>query len=231
MKISICPTSNITAAFGTVMFILFTATAGYSAAITLSNPSFESPDTVDGSYNGEVDGWGETGGAPLRGLYDPESSSYAGATGNTVPLPGTATGFQVGFVSAANALLSQSAGALLPNTTYTLTAAFGDPLLGIRTGWIQLVNTTTGDVLAENRDFSGVDGTFVDRTASFTSGSSVSGDLIIVLRSNGNETHYDNVRLDASPVPEPSFSITFLCGAVALGFFRHFGGLRKMSAA
>jgi hypothetical protein len=213
-------------AFG---FALLATAECYAAAITLANPSFESPDVFDGGVSGEVDGWGETGGAPLRGLYDPDNPFYAESSGNTVPLPGTATGFQVGMVRDALALLAQSAGPLMANTTYTLTVAVGDSLLGSATGWIQLINN--GTILAENRDFTGANGTFVDCTASFTSGDSVSGELIVVLRSDGNEVHYDNVRLDATLVPEVSSSLVFLFGTIFLCSFRRFYDRRMCTAA
>lgn len=188
------------AAIAMILSILAAAPSGHAAAIPIINPSFESPDVFDQTYYGDIDGWGETGGAPLRGLCDPDSSRYADATGNAVPLPGTADGFQVGMVRDTLALLAQSGGALQPDTSYTLTVAFVDPLLGDPAGWIQLVHSPTGEVLAENKDFPGIDGTFVDRTASFTTGDTVSGEVIIVLRSDsgGNEAHYDKVRLDAT---------------------------------
>src|SRR3954471_3442116 len=93
---------------------------------------------------------------------------------------------------------------MLPNTTYTLTVAYGIPLSSTGSGWLELYSNNSGvGLLATNKGFSGVSGTFVDRSVSYTTGSGVSGDLIMVLSSLGNETHYDNVRLDATTIPEP----------------------------
>jgi hypothetical protein len=161
-----------------------------------------------------MDGWSVFTGGVAQGVFDPDNTSYANASGNSTSLPGTATGFQVGYVTGAGARISQDAGAFLPNTTYTLTVAYGIPLNGSGTGWLELYPSTDGSLLATNKGFSGVSGTFVDRSVSYTTGNAVSGNLIIVLSSLGNETHYDNVRLDATTVPEPSFLILLSVAAV-----------------
>jgi hypothetical protein len=155
------------------------------------------------------------------GVFDPDNTSYQNASGNSVSLPGTATGYQVGFVTGGGARISQNVGALLPNSTYTLTVAYGIPLISSGTGWLELYSSSSGvGLLATNKGFSGVSGTFVDRSVSYTTGSGVSGDLIVVLSSLGNETHYDNVRLDATTIPEPGFFVLLSAVPVTLTFRR-----------
>jgi hypothetical protein len=121
--------------------------------------------------------------------------------------------------------MSQDVGALLPNTTYTLTVAYGIPMSSAGAGWLELYSTAGAGLLATNKGFSGVSGTFVDRSVSYTTGSGVSGDLIITLSSLGNETHYDNVRLDAITIPEPSLLLMLSAALVTQTLLR----LRKPS--
>ena len=57
---------------------------------------------------------------------------------------------------------------------------------------------------------------FADETVTFTSGATVApGDLRIVLTSDGPQADFDNVRLTASTVPEPS-SLSLLAGGLGL---------------
>jgi hypothetical protein len=100
----------------------------------------------------------------------------------------------------------QDVGALLPNTTYTLTVALGrNPGFGPGSGLgspgiITLLNGTsnTGTVLASTSGIPNTAGTWQDYSASFTTGPSVSGDLTVELSVAGASTYqanFDNVRL------------------------------------
>ena len=211
-----CAPGFIAAAF--VGMILSSGTRCYSAAITLSNPSFELPDAADGSGLATVPGWTIDLSQGPGGVFDASDFQYPNATGNVAPLPGTADGFQF-LATPSSSFAFQVIGPLARNTLYTLTVAFGDSLNpGNSTGWIQLVNgnNASGTLLAENRGFSGVEGTFVDRSVSFTTGNSVSGNLTIVLRNDPLGADYDNVRLDATPVPEPTLGMLAVGGMAAL---------------
>ena len=103
----------------------------------------------------------------------------------------------------------QDVGALQSNTTYTLTVAIGRgdnngvPPNGLgdwSPGIISLLNGTddTGTVLASTIGYPATPGTWQDYTATFTTGPTVSGDLVIELGVDPASTYqslFDNVRL------------------------------------
>lgn len=103
----------------------------------------------------------------------------------------------------------QDVGALLPNTTYTLTVAIGlsvnftPGVLG-SPGIISLINGTddTGLLLASTNGVPDTSDTWQDYTVSFTTGPSVSGDLTVALSVAGASTyqaHFDDVQLTQAP--------------------------------
>jgi hypothetical protein len=113
----------------------------------------------------------------------------------------------------------QDVGALLANTTYTLTVAIGS-----RADWtpgpngqgtISLLNgmDETGTSLASTTSNVGSQtGTFTDFTATFTTPGSVSGDLIVDLSVVGTPSvftqgNFDNVRLTQTSVAPPTLPI------------------------
>jgi hypothetical protein len=121
----------------------------------------------------------------------------------------------------------QNVGALLADTTYTLTVAIGSRLdwnPGPNgQGTLSLLNGTdqTGTVLASTTSSVGPNqGTFTDYSATFTTSGSVSGDLIVDLSVVGTpgtftQGDFDNVELTASAVPEPG-TLALLGGGLAL---------------
>lgn len=131
----------------------------------------------------------------------------------------------------------QDMGALLANTTYTLTIAIGNrgdtPPNGQATwspGVISLVNgaDNTGTVLATTTGLPGSVDSWQDFTVSFTTGASVAGDLSILLAvqdAPAIQADFDNVRLDATPVPEPSTYALVLGGLTLFPLVR-----RKLAA-
>ncbi len=105
----------------------------------------------------------------------------------------------------------QDVGALLPNTTYTLTVATGlrsdftPGNLG-SPGIISLINGTdnTGTLLASTNGIPSTPNTWQDNTVTFITGPSVSGDLVVELSVAGASTYqanFDNVRLTKAPAP------------------------------
>ncbi|HEV2691893.1 MAG TPA: hypothetical protein VG347_03280, partial [Verrucomicrobiae bacterium] len=105
----------------------------------------------------------------------------------------------------------QDVGPLSPNTTYTLTVALGrGPSFGPGSGLgspgiIALLNgaNNTGTLLAGTNGIPATAGTWQDYSATFTTGSSVSGDLTVQLSVVGASTYqanFDNVRLTKAGV-------------------------------
>lgn len=139
------------------------------------------------------------------------------------PLPGTAEGTYYASIRgygtdpALSTYLYQNVGALLPNTIYTLTIAIGVGRFDSSPpdGFISLINGTdhTGTVL-DSGDVNTLGmgqyaNNFKDLTATFTTGASVTGDLVISIETIGgfsgvSSMRLDNVRLTTETIPEPA---------------------------
>jgi len=135
-------------------------------------------------------------------------SQWAGGTDFSVntPLAAPATSNQFCYVNMFNPNVTggifQDAGALQPNTIYTLTVAIGSRKDRINSpGIISLVNGAnySGTVLATGGGLPATQNTWQDYSIAFTNGPSASGDITIVLSVAGNGTtiqaDFDNVRL------------------------------------
>jgi hypothetical protein len=139
-------------------------------------------------------------------------SQWAGGSDYAVntPLAAPAAGNQYCYINMFNPGVTggiyQDVGALQPNTTYTLTVAIGSRADRINSsGIVSLLNGTnnTGTVLATGGGLPGTQNTWQDYSITFTTGTSVSGDLTVELSTAGAETiqaDFDNARLTATPV-------------------------------
>jgi hypothetical protein len=210
-----------------------TALLSSSAGAAMVNPGFETGD-LTGWTLVSSGGWGS--GATVTDNVADQSSQYPkfGAS-----LPGTAEGThyaQLAGNSGTFSYLYQDVGALEPNTTYVLTIAIGVTRFdySLPAATIYLINGTnqTGTALASANTstlgFGIYAGDFKDlATEAFTTGSTVAGDLVIAIGSDGfphNSTSLDNVRLTATAVPEPG--MLGLVGAASLLL----GGRRRRMA-
>jgi hypothetical protein len=212
-----------------------------AAPLTVINFSFE--DNV-APVNGVVDtvpsGWtayNQAGGADIGS----QNAGNALFTPNN-PLASPAQGNQFTYVNIfANnpnpaGGIFQDVGSLLPNTTYTLTVAIGSRADRINSpGIISLINgfdPFSGIVMATGGGLPSTQNTWQDYSISFTTGSVVSDDLVIALSVAPGGTiqaDFDNVRLDAVAVPEPSSVAMLALGGIAVaGFVRR--RLRKSEA-
>ncbi len=223
------------AAFGAAHFVAGTASA---TTITVLNPDFSSPVTSSYVAHGTVAPGSDTAntdwGIQGYGGVEAEGNLYSKDPTGQVP---QLVGSQVAFADAVstNTSLSsqpynsdfyQNVGALQANTTYSLTVYTGFNA-GYKTGEfgvLELVNGTsdTGTVLnsVAYTPSTAWPYAFEDISLTYTSGSTASGDLTVVLGvagpASGDQIGFNNVRLTASPVPEPSAMGLLAVGGLSL---------------
>jgi hypothetical protein len=134
--------------------------------------------------------------------------------------------------SAGTSYMYQDVGTLQPNTSYTLTVALGwrndqgggSIVLGLVNG-VSYDPTSSVSLSTSTPFVASLQGQFQDVSLTFTTGDTVSGDLTIYIQNvtNGTgtgPTAIDNVRLDATPVPEPTIPLLLGISGVALMIFR-----------
>ena len=232
-------------AFATTFVSL--ATTAQASLILVSNPSFEAPVLTDPWNSGDsaqpVTGWVQS----ASYAYNPYEQSggavwYVGAQPSTDPGNGGAgiagiDGRQLGFVfesSPGSGFSQPLAATLQAGTAYTLTVtelmrngAFAAPFLG---STIQLLAGST--VIASATDTVGpTSGYYADQIAFLANSDAVNPSLIgsaltiKLLTTNAltaapsEFTDWDNVRLDATAVPEPT-SAALLLGSGAMLLLR-----------
>jgi hypothetical protein len=152
-------------------------------------------------------------------------SQWAGGVDYSIysPLAASAAGNQYCYVNMFNPSVTggifQDVGALQPNTAYGLTVAIGSRADRLNSpGIISLINGTdnTGAVLASSGGLPAMQNTWQDYSVAFTTGASVSGDLVVALSVLGNSTtiqaDFDNVRLNKLPLVAPTFGAPKLSG-------------------
>ena len=196
-----------------------------AASVFIANHSFEEPIApqqgttgfyTDNSSPVVIGNW-FNGNAPnaQQGVLDPTTSQNL--TGNDIfyglqPVP---DGNQVAY-SNGGTIAQQLSAVLQPNTRYTLSVDIGRrkvlPFLGNN---IRLLAGDTGlTTLAISNSVTPAAGTFERVTVSYTSGDIgdplIGKPLHIYLSSYGVQTNFDNITLDASPIPEPSAMLGLL---------------------
>lgn len=201
-----------------------------AASIFIANHSFEDPiapqQGTTGFYTDNnspvvIGNWfnAHSPGAD-QGVLDPTKSQIL--TGQNwfynQPVP---DGNQVAY-SNGGTIAQQLSAVLQANTRYTLSAYIGRRnVLTFPTNNIRLLaGDTAPTILAISNSVTPAAGTFQRVTVSYTSGDIgdplIGKPLQIYLSSWGVQTNFDNVTLDASPIPEPS-AILGLLGFGLLG--------------
>ena len=189
-----------------------------AALLTVANNSFEAPVVTAQSGSvvatGIVGGWTFAGGS--QGFFNPSLGETFSPGFGYGPSPVLPNGNQVAYSNGGT--ISQTLSATLQtNTVYTLGVHVGRrqtvPFAGYN---IQLY--AGSNLLASNSSVIPAAGTFAPVTVSYTSGISVTPGqaLEIRLTSNGVQTNFDNITLDAASIPEPS-AILGLLGFGLLG--------------
>lgn len=174
--------------------------------IEVLNPGFESPVIViDGGANSNITNWKvASGGGGSAGTLNPSTSMFPGEApeGSNVAFSSNRTFFQ--YVDAE----------LTANTTYTLTVDVGnrldEPYYGYRLDLAAnngIVNTT---IARDTTSAAPSPGSFDTATLVFTPDadhSQLGNQLVILLYGfsiGDSQTCFDNVRFEATQVPEPS---------------------------
>ncbi len=181
-----------------------------AAPIAVPNFSFELPGNGPNGFGGTITSWADgDGGGTQAGTFNPTASRY--------PLTGGATdGDNIAFSN--GPFISQTLAATYqPDTVYTLQVDVGDRNdtgfpgfdVQLRAGGIAVGSATAVDVSVPNGGFGTANVSFTASPGFVSNGSPIE----IYLDSDGGQTNFDNVRLDASPVtkqPGDQFAISVL---------------------
>lgn len=182
-------------------------------SVAIQNASFEDPVLNAGGWTNELVDWD---GPPVAGDSFIEYIAGFSSDGNQ----------HIGIQATQE--VSQDLGVpVKPNTQYTLTLGVGKRNANFSpAGQASTFGLYAGGDFADGGtllgeatyDASGLpDLTFVDQSVVITTSDAIpTGNLFLSLRTTGaGRAHYDNIRLDAIPIPEPSSMV--LAGLAALG--------------
>jgi hypothetical protein len=189
---------------------LSTFATAHAAPIAIGDPSFEGVALSPGAFTSGVYAANSWNSNANGGIFRPTASNYPG---------GVPDGVNIGYAGG-SAVIDQLLNAnLTVNTTYTLSVSVGNRLdaphndgysIQLLAGGAVLNGTTTLPAPAQ--------GQFVLATDVYTAGS---GDPhlgqpleIKLISTPTGQASFDNVTLDASPVPEPS-ALVLLAAAAA----------------
>jgi hypothetical protein len=181
-----------------IAVLLASASSSHAATVTVQNPSFELPGGGGGQYP-PATSW--------EGSSFTELSADVGITGGDGPRH---NGQNSG--STANQDLGV---AFLPDYVYTLTIAIGNRTSDSNnpTGVASFGLTADGTEVGVFTQAVSAPNTFQDFVYAFTTGAlAPDGNIGIRLAATGGRGLFDNVRLDATPVPEPSTALCALIG-------------------
>ena len=183
-----------------------------AAAVFITNHSFEDDDIANNTNsNSAPSGWSVTGGS---GSYLDRNGS-GGFNDQIDPTPDTGDSEQMAWSNGGD-FFQLTGTAIAANTLYTLTVDMGDRTnLGFPGAELRLgsgapfgSNLLTPTVVSNTIPTNGAgpsDG-WQTWTTTFTTGASpVAGNLRVeLLNTGGTQPLFDNVRLDATAIPEPS---------------------------
>jgi hypothetical protein len=204
----VSPKTRIIQSSAVVALLAGLAGQAGATSIPITNPGFESPVLVNGAFT-QTPPTGWSGG----GAFNPTTANFPGEAPE-----GQNTGYSNG--SAISQTLSI---VLAANTTYALTVLVGDRLDTAFPGYhVQLLAGST--ILSECATcVTPLNGSFALVTVTYTTGASdplIGQALSIVLDSDGLQTNFDDVRLDAVPEPSSLALLSSSFGAMAVAWSR-----------
>lgn len=195
--------NTLTALSVTLGAVLIASLPATAAALVINNYSFEDPVQVPGGYQFAITSW-TTGGS--SGVWDP-AGAWLGTMG---PVP---DGKQVGWING-DTVSQTLSDVLLPNTVYTFKIDVGGRTDGLNPGTGYSVSLFAGaNLLTAVVPVTPPTGAWTTLTANYATGALVlPGNLKIEIAYLGvSQFDFDNVRLDATPVPEPG-QFAFIAG-------------------
>jgi len=228
--------SLVSATLVLVLVAAFGAPSTAAVVIAVPNGSFEASSLGDGGFDSApIPDWVISGSFSAAGAFNPTDAQFSGTTGGSPPSPAEGTnigltnlsrsgvagsGFSV-FTSAASLATVQ------PMTIYELTVAVGRRSSSFVPDQYQIEMLVNDVVVPESTVV--LDGntitadTFQDMVSRFTATDALVGGTLKVRVTHstfaGSGTaagHFDNVRLQAIAIPEPSTCLMFACGLAGL---------------
>ena len=192
--------------------------AANAAAITIENSSFETAALDPGGWNNTLDSWVNPG---VAGDTFIEYIAGFSAEGDQH------IGLQAPAGGGIQTIYQDLAESFAPNTVYSLVAATGNRNASFSTPGVSSaiygLADSSGSVLASIEALApAAESTFEDGpTLTFTTPASggPNGPIRIVLMNDSatpGRAHFDNIRLDASPIPEPVTTGLIALGSVLL---------------
>ncbi|HWB59571.1 MAG TPA: PEP-CTERM sorting domain-containing protein [Chthoniobacteraceae bacterium] len=198
------------------------------AQTTLFTDSFETPvlTTDDTFTNGTITNWTKTGGAGAFGVERLATTHFSGT------YPRATDGNQVGYSNGGSQQFKESLtgsnSTLADNTTYTLSIDIGDRNDLNFTGYVIQLFAGSTQVAIDNDTQAVPDGGWKTATITYTSSASdpLAGQTLSMEfqsltpvqqgSETGGQTLFDNVKLIATPIPEPSTSALLVMAGAGL---------------
>jgi hypothetical protein len=222
----------------TGLLLALPAERAVAAPVAVTNSSFESPDAAGAWWNGVPDGWTGSPGLEDSKVFVESIAAVGFSGGDGVQYAGldnidTYIYQDLGIAFAPNTKYTiDLAGAHRSGRTHGTVefGLFSSDAIGTDVGtpgfmdlqgvWSGSGNPDGDDVFNQLRDASAVhaigSGALGDAYSYTTGSSAPTGNVVLFIRdATGNRINFDNVRLDATAVPEPA-SVLLLAGCAML---------------
>lgn len=200
---------------------LFAISSSMATTVAVANHSFETPDV--GTWNNDPTSWTELGSS------DAFNEDAVAISLNTAELDGTRWGGMnagiatqdFGGLTVEDVIWQDLGTAFAANTTYTVDLAQGDRfgssgnlIFGLFSGTAGAAATIEGSGTFSYADLAA--GQSIDRQVQFTTGAAPAGNVQLFIALDNDKGYFDNVRVDATAVPEPSSTALLGLGGLAL---------------